>query len=65
MGEGEEEREIRVRGGHQQEAEHAATPSTTLTPERVSSQEARGGHLQDKHGKEAPGATPRKQEQPG
>ena len=50
---------------HQQEAEHFATPSASTTPKRVPSREERGGHLQDKYGKEALGATPRKQEQPG
>ena len=65
LGKGEEEGEIWVWRGHQQEAEHIATPTSSPTSERVSSRKARGGHLQDKHGKEAEGAPPRKQEEPG
>ena len=65
MGEGEEEGKIWVRGGHQQEAEHAATPSTSTLSKRVLSREARGQYFQDKHGKEAQRETSRKQEQPG
>ena len=65
LGEGQEEGEIWLWGGHQQEAECAASSSASTAPKRVPSREAPGGHLHDKHGKEAPGATPRKQEQPG
>ena len=64
LGKGQEEGEIWLRGGHQQEAECAASSSASTAPKRVPSREAPGGHLQDKHGKEAPGATPPKQEQP-
>ena len=65
LGKGQEEGEIWVWGRHQQEAEHAATPTAVTTSTRVPSSEARGAHLQDKHGKEAQGETSRKQEQPG
>ena len=65
MGKGEEEGKIWVRGGHQQEAEHIASPTASSTPKRVLPKEARGGHLQDKHGKEAQRDASRKQEQSG
>ena len=65
MGEGEEEGQIWARGGHQQEAQHAASSSSTLSSKRVSSREAHGDHLQDKHGKEAQRETSQKQEQSG
>ena len=65
VGEGKEEGEIWVRGWHQQEDEHAATSSASTTPKSVRSREEGGGHLQDKHGKEAQGVSQRKQEQPG
>ena len=65
VGKGEEEGKIWVRGGHQQETEHVASPSASSTPTRVLPKEARGGHLQDKHGKEAERDTSRKQEQSG
>ena len=65
LGKSEEEGEIWVWRRHQQEDEHAATSARTLSPKRVSSSQAGRGHLQDKHGKEAQGASQRKQEQPG
>ena len=57
--------EIRVWGRDQQEAEYAVASSSSASSERVPSREARGGHLQNQHGKEAQGAPPRKQEQSG
>ena len=64
LDEGEEKGEFWVRRRLQQEAEHLDSPTASTTPKRVPSREAPGGHLHDKHGKEAPGATPPKQEQP-
>ena len=65
LGKGEEEGQIWVWGRHQQEAEHAASTASTPSSKRVSSSQAGGGPLQDKHGKEAQGVSQRKQEQPG
>ena len=62
LGEGEEEGEIGVRRRHQQETEHATPSSAATTSTRVLPREARGTHLQDKHGKEAQRETSRKQE---
>ena len=65
LGEGEKEGEIWFWGRHQQETKHATPSTAATTSTTVPPREARGGHLQDKHGKEAQGETPRTQEQPG
>ena len=65
LGKGQAEGKFRVWGRHQQEIEHAASPTDVTTSARVLSRKARWGHLQDKHGKKAQGETLRKQEQPG
>ena len=65
LGKGQEEGKIWVWRGHQQEAKYTATSPSSSTSKRVQAREAQGGSLQDKHGKEAEGASPRKQEQPG
>ena len=65
VGKGKEKGEIRGRGRDQQEAEHAVTSATSTSSQRFLSQEPGGHHLQDQHGKEAPGASKRKKKQPG